>query len=224
MKIRFYAHASFRLESDDVAIITDPYTPSASRFDAIDESADIVLMSSSVDPFHSDPSHVKGKPLVIDAVDIPSTGLTALGVPIRAYQTMESETWDYGERDAEPNAMYWLEMDGVRCFHMGDLGNPVSQEHIDQLRGTVDVMFALSGGPPTIALPDLVDAIDAIGPRVVIPMHFYSKKGVLQILPVESFTDLYPATSVTYLSGSELELTPETLPDALHIYVLQQSR
>lgn len=224
MRIRFYAHASFRLESDDVAIVTDPYTPSASRFDPIDEPADIVLMSSSVDRFHSDPSHLKGKPLILDAVDIPPEGVTALGVPIRAYQTMESATWDYGERDAEPNAMYWLELDGVRCFHMGDLGNAVSKEHIDTLRGNVDVMFALTGGPPTIELSDLADAIAAIEPKVVIPMHYYSEKGVLQILPVEDFIELYPASAVTYLNSSTLELTPEDLPDAMHIYVLEQSR
>ena len=226
MKIHFYAHASFRIESKDVVIVTDPYTPgpAGSNFAPIDEPADIVLMSSAVDPFHSDPSHVTEKPLIIDAVDIPPEGIDALGVPIRAYQTMESETWDYGERDAEPNAMYWFEIEGVRCFHMGDLGNPISPEHIDQLRGEVDVMFALAGGQPTIALPDLVQAIDAIGPKIVIPMHFYSPKGVLKILPLEEFTGLYPEDVVTFVRGSVLEVTRDSLPESMHIYVLKQSR
>jgi L-ascorbate metabolism protein UlaG (beta-lactamase superfamily) len=224
MNIRFYAHASFRLESDDAVIVTDPYTPAAAHFDPIDEPADIVIMSSSVDTFHSDPSHVKGKPLIIDAVDIPPEGITALGVPFRAYQTMESETWDYGERDAEPNAMYWFELEDVRYFHMGDLGNPISDGHADKLRGNVDVMFALTGGQPTIALPDVVDAIADIQPRIVIPMHYYSPKGVLQILPVDAFTDLYPESKITRISGSELELTSDTLPEELHIYVLEQAR
>ena len=64
MKIRFYAHASFRLEADGLAVITDPYTPGPhnSGFDPIDELADIVIMSSATDPFHSDPSHVRGDP------------------------------------------------------------------------------------------------------------------------------------------------------------------
>ena len=51
MKIRFYAHASFRLEADGLAVITDPYTPGPqnSGFDPIDEPADVVIMSSATD-------------------------------------------------------------------------------------------------------------------------------------------------------------------------------
>jgi L-ascorbate metabolism protein UlaG (beta-lactamase superfamily) len=39
VKLRFYAHASFRLEADGLAVITDPYTPGPqnSGFDPIDE-------------------------------------------------------------------------------------------------------------------------------------------------------------------------------------------
>ena len=51
MKITFYAHASFRLDADGVAVVTDPYTPGPghSGFDPIDEPADVVLMSSATD-------------------------------------------------------------------------------------------------------------------------------------------------------------------------------
>ncbi len=39
MKITFYAHASFRLETPEVTVITDPYTPGVSGFEPIgDES------------------------------------------------------------------------------------------------------------------------------------------------------------------------------------------
>ena len=61
MKIKFYAHASFRLEGDGLAVVTDPYTPDRSGFDPIDEPADVVIMSSATDDFHSDPSHVTGR-------------------------------------------------------------------------------------------------------------------------------------------------------------------
>jgi L-ascorbate metabolism protein UlaG (beta-lactamase superfamily) len=135
VKIRFYAHASFRLEVDGFAVITDPYTPGPhnSGFDSIDEPADVVIMSSATDSFHSDPSHVRGDPT-----------------------------------DA---------------------------------------------------------AIEAIGPPVVISMHYYSSRGVLDIEPVDAFLERYPADSVTRVNGSELELTPESLhAEALHIYVLEQSR
>lgn len=225
MKITFYAHASFRLEGDGLTIITDPYTPgpSASNFRPIDEAADIVIMSSATDRFHSDPSHITGHPIVINALEVPSQGLDVRGVHIDAYPTMESLSFDFG-RDPDPNAMYAFTLDGLRVLHIGDIGNPLPQVHLDALAGNVDVLFALTGDNATIALDDLDAALDAIQPRVVIPMHYYNERGVLQILPVEAFTNRHPEDQVTFVDGSELELTRDSLPSTRHIYVLRESR
>jgi L-ascorbate metabolism protein UlaG (beta-lactamase superfamily) len=137
---------------------------------------------------------------------------------------MESMTFDFG-RDPDANAMYLLTLDRLRVLHMGDIGNPLAQEHLNALRGNVEVLFALAGAHATISLEDLDAAIEAIGPRVVIPMHYYSPRGVLDIEPVDAFLERYPADSVTRVGGPELELTPESLPaEAPRIYVLEQSR
>jgi L-ascorbate metabolism protein UlaG (beta-lactamase superfamily) len=187
VKIRFYAHASFRLEVDGFAVITDPYTPGPqnSGFDPIDEPADVVIMSSATDPFHSDPSHVRGDPTVVNALDLPPEGAEARGLHVRTFPAMESMTFDFG-RDPDANAMYLFTLGGVRVLHMGDIGNPISREHLDALHGKVDLLFALAGAHATIALDYLDAAIDAIGPRVVIPMHYFSPRGVLDIEPVDT--------------------------------------
>ena len=226
MKIKFYAHASFRLEGDGVALVTDPYTPGpqASQFDPINESADVVIMSSTTDRFHSDPSHVTGNPVVVNVLDVPPEGETVKGVTIRSYPTMESLTFDFGGRDPDQNAMYTFTIEGIRFLHIGDVGNPLPAEQIERLHNQVDVMFALTGEHATIALDDLDAAIRGIAPKVIIPMHYYSAKGVLKIEPVEAFTKRYPADTVTFIQGSELELTQATLPNRLRIYVLEQSR
>lgn len=225
MKVKFYAHASFRIEGDGVSVVTDPYTPgpNGSNYDPIAEPADLVIMSSATDRFHSDPSHILGNPTVINAVEVPREGITVKGVPITVYPAQESLTWDFG-RDPEDNAMYAFTIEGLRLLHIGDIGNPLAEEHLAALRDQVDVMFALTGGHATIALDDLDAAIQAIRPRVVIPMHYYHPKGVLKIYPVTEFTNRYPAEMVTFVGGSELELTRDTLPASLHIYVLQESR
>ena len=60
---------------------------------------------------------------------------------------------------------------------------------------------------------------------MIIPMHYYSPRGVLDIEPVDTFLARHPDDSVTRVGGPELELTPESLPaEAPHIYVLEQSR
>ena len=228
MKITFYAHASFRLEADDVALVTDPYTPGRSGFDPINEPADIVLMSSATDRFHSDPSHVRGAPVVVNTLELPSEGIVVKGIPVRAFPAYESLTFDYqaaSGRDPDANAMYHFTIGGLRVLHMGDIGNPVAPDQLAALKGQVDVLLALTGEHATIALDDLDAAIAAIGPRVVIPMHYYSPRGVLKIEPVERFLDRLPPASITRVGGSELELSPETLPnDAPHIFVLEPSR
>jgi L-ascorbate metabolism protein UlaG (beta-lactamase superfamily) len=221
VKIRFNAHASFRLEAEGLAVITDPYTPGPqnSGFDPIDEPADVVVMSSATDPFHSDPSHVRGEPIVVNALELPPEGAEVRGLHVRPFPAMESMTFDFG-RDPDANAMYLLTLDRLRVLHMGDIGNPLAQEHLNALRGNVEVLFALAGAHATISLEDLDAAIEAIGPRVVIPMHYYSPRGVLDIEPVDAFLERYPADSVTRVGGPELELTPESP----RIYVLEQSR
>jgi len=228
VKITFYAHASFRLEADGLVVITDPYTPGRSGFAPINEPADIVIMSSATDDFHSDPSHVRGEPVIVNALELPPGGTEVRGITIRPFPAYESLTFDYqaaAGRDPDANALYHFTLGGLRVLHMGDIGNPVAPEHLEALRGQVDILLALTGEHATIALDDLDTAIRAIGPRVIIPMHYFSPRGVLKIEPVERFTDRFPPESVTRVGSPELELTSETLPsDAPHIYVLEQSR
>jgi L-ascorbate metabolism protein UlaG (beta-lactamase superfamily) len=153
-----------------------------------------------------------------------SSGKTTVkGVTIEAFPAMESMTWDFG-RDPEDNAMYHFELDGLRFLHIGDIGNPLADAHLAALAGKVDVMFALAGGNSTIALDDLDAAIQAIQPRVIIPMHYFHPEGRLKILPLTEFLQRYPAEMVTFVGGSEMELTKATLPATQHIYVFEQAR
>ena len=229
MKIKFYAHASFRFEADGVAVVTDPYTPGKSGFEPIHEPADLVIMSSRTDDFHSDPSHIEGEPVVVNALELPPEGAMVCGIPIRSFEAYESRTFDYqGElgRDPDANALYHFTLGGLRVLHMGDLGNPVDPAQLDALAGQVDIMLALAGEHATIALDDLDEAIGAIKPRVVIPMHYWHERGVLKIEKVDGFLERFAARQVTRLESFEFEITPEKLPPPgeMRVVVFQQAR
>jgi L-ascorbate metabolism protein UlaG (beta-lactamase superfamily) len=225
LTVTFYAHASFRLSGDGLVVVTDPYAPgpAGAGFAPIDEPADLVLMSSATDSFHSDPSHVRGEPLVVNTLDLPPEGATVGGLYVRPFPTMENQNYDFG-RDPDTNAMYLFTLGGLRVLHMGDVGNPIAADQLAALAGQVDILLALTGGEATIALDDLDAMIDAIRPRVVIPMHYYSQRGVLKILPVEAFTARYPADKVVHADGPSVTLDPAALPTTLQIIVLEQSR
>ena len=224
MRLTFYAHASFRLQAPEVSVVTDPYTPGVSGFHPIDEPADLVIMSSATDRFHSDPSHVRGEPTVANALlDVPPEGLTVHGVPIRAFPTSESLTFDFG-RDPDANAMYLVTVGGVRVLHMGDVGNAIASPVLETLAGQVDVLLALAGAHATIALDDLDQAIEAIAPRIVIPMHYWHPRGVLPIDSVDRFLERHPEEMVTRQHNSSLTISSGHLPEARRIIVLDQAR
>ena len=226
MRIKFYAHASFRLETPEIIVVPDPFTPgpNGSGFEPINEAADLVIMSSSTDSFYSDASHVLGHPTIVDALALPREGREVRGITIRPFPAMESLTYDFGDRDPDANAMYTFTLGGLRIMHMGDIGNPVAPEHLAALAGKVDLLLALTGGHATIGLDDLDAAIAAIGPRAIIPMHYYHPRGVLHIAPVDDFLARHPPEAITRVAGPELDLRPETLPQKPHIYVLEQAR
>jgi hypothetical protein len=144
MKIPFYARVSFRLGTPEVSVVTDPYKPEVSGFEPIDEPADLVIMSSATDRFHSDPSDIRGQPTVVNALlDVAPEGITVCGVPILAFPTSESLTFDYG-RDPDANAMYLFTIGGVRVLHMGDVGNAIAPAVLEVLAAQVDVLLALT--------------------------------------------------------------------------------
>jgi L-ascorbate metabolism protein UlaG (beta-lactamase superfamily) len=219
MKIKWYGHACFRIEGEGIAVVTDPYTPEVAGLDPVEEPADVVIMSSATDRFHSYAAMVPGDPKVLNGLEIASSGPVEVnGVVFEAWPTMES--LEHKESPDE-NAIYRFEMEGISVLHLGDLGNPLTDEQLSWLRGKVDVLLALTGGPPTIELEDLDRAVEEIQPRVVIPMHYQIPRLKLDILPLEAFTSRYPEDVVKRLGSTEVELRFDTLPRTLRVYVLE---
>jgi L-ascorbate metabolism protein UlaG (beta-lactamase superfamily) len=221
MKIKWYGHACFRIEGGGISIVTDPYTPEVAGLNPVDEPADVVVMSSATDRFHSYASMVPGDPKVLNALEIARKGPVEVnGVVFEALPSMESLEH---KESPEENAIYRFELEGVSVLHLGDLGNPLTDEQIGRLRGNVDVLLALTGGPPTIELEDLERAIEEIKPNVVIPMHYQIPKLKLDILPLETFTSRYPEDMVKRAGATEVELSLDNLPRNLRIYVLEST-
>jgi L-ascorbate metabolism protein UlaG (beta-lactamase superfamily) len=222
--IKWYGHACFRCEGDGVSVVTDPYDPAVSGLKPVDDPADFVVVSSTTDAYHSNAAMIPGDPLHLNALDLAGSGTVEVGgVAFEALRTMESIEH---KEDPDENAMYRFELEGVSVLHMGDAGNPLTADQLDRLRGRVDVLLALAGGPPTIELEDLGRAIEEIGPRVVVPMH-YRIPGLRVdggILPVDAFISRYPRETLVRVGGSEVEFTPDSLPPGLRICVLEPSR
>lgn len=221
MKIKWYGHASFIVTaSDGTSVITDPYTPETSGYQAIPDHPDIVVTSSLNDSFHDRSDLIGGDPLRINMLEVAREGgeIKAKGLTFQAIES--SEMYNHPEHEPDKCAMYRWEMDGISIGHMGDVGNPFTPEEFEFFRG-IDVFLALAGDVPTIRLTDLKQVIDRVQPKLVIPMHFrtlrYKPRNMLWI---ESFLSHFDDDDIDFQSDWEVELSRDDLPPSTRVLAL----
>lgn len=217
MQLTWYGHATFRIETPTISIMTDPHNPDTSGYKPYDQPADVVLMSSASDDFHNNGHLIPGHPDVINTLDIAlkdggDTGARIVhGMPVQAIAAMEVH--NHPSHDPEQNAMYRFEVGGLHIGHMGDVGNPLTEQQLEFFAG-VDVLLALTGGFPTIALDDLMVLIDRVQPQVTVPMHFrtlrYKPRNSLWLA---SFLDYFDPHEVAFACDSTVTLDKDNLPE-----------
>lgn len=223
MKIKWLGHAAFLFTGEGRRIITDPYDPAITNLNPVDEPADIVVRSSDDDEAHS----------YIDALPEGYKLLTATeniephkrekiveGIPFRFIPSRESVIH---KEVARENAFYRFTLEGVEIAHLGDIGNSMTEEQIDFLRGT-DILCALAGGPPTIELTDLWKVIEEVKPRLVIPMHFRIPGPEFFMLPIDNLISFFDQSAVRQAGSSEIEMSKNSLPSTTQLLVLEPSK
>jgi len=226
MDITWLGHAAFKLtDSKGFSVITDPYTPEGVGYAPIRETADLVLISSDDDDAHCRADLIPGTPAVLNALTVAQNGgmAEAAGLTVRAIEAAE---WDHHPEHEVPgqNGMYRFEMDGMKIAHMGDVGNPLTEAQQDFFADT-DILLALAGGYLTIELPDLMQMIHRVRPKLVIPMHFrtltYRPRNTMWI---ESFLAHFKDEAVDFASSHTASMTKADIPDATRVLVLDYVR
>ncbi|MFM7317565.1 MAG: MBL fold metallo-hydrolase [bacterium] len=221
MKITWYGHAAFKLESPELSLILDPYRyPDAGGYLPINDSADAVVISHINDRYHSHTGQINQGFELIAAHEFKPQGQQFRGVHFQAvpvYETPEKLAGD------EVTVIYFT-MEGLKIVFLGDLGHLLTTEELAPLLNA-DIVLAATGGKPTIAMDELMILLGQIRPKVVIPMHFKTEKINLNILPNEEFLKIAGSQFRIRLAGSSsAELTPENLPDEPEVLVLDFAR
>lgn len=218
MQVKWYGHAAFLITSDQgVRIITDPYESGAYdgriAYGPISDEADVVTVSHD----HGDHNHaagVRGSPQVLK---VPGSWVIQ-GVPLRGMGTFHDAV-----RGAErgPNTIFCLEVDGIRVCHLGDLGHPLGSEELTAI-GQVDLLLPPVGGrPATLEPQEITELIEAMRPRLVIPMHFKTPKIGFPFRPLDDF--LQGKEGVRRLNATEVTLKREGLPARMETWVLNHA-
>ena len=176
MQIKWLGHSCFRVECQGYALVLDPFEPgSVPGCREIQEVADQVLCSHE----HHDHNYRAGVTLRQDG---PANPFIITALP--------SFHDDCGGEKRGPNIIHLLEAEGLRVAHFGVVGAMPSPEVLEKLQNLDAVMLPV-GGHFTVGPKEAKEIVDAIQPRVVIPMHYRSDAFGFDVLgPVEDFLDL----------------------------------
>jgi len=214
MKITWLGHASFLVESKDgTRVVMDPFEAGsydgAVGYAAIDTHADVVTVSHE-HADHNAVDVVSGSPEVVRDTE----EHTVKGISIRGLTTFHDETKG---QDRGRSNIYVMDVDGVKVGHLGDLGHVLSEDEVKALGG-VDVLLAPVGGYYTIGPEEAKKTAEALGARVIIPMHYKTDALGFPIQPVDDFLKLME--SVERADSNSVEIDKEQLGDTARVVVL----
>jgi L-ascorbate metabolism protein UlaG (beta-lactamase superfamily) len=218
MIITYYGHSCFLVEAQDhTRVILDPYLHGsfggAVMYQPVDEPADVVLASHEHDD-HSATDTIPGKPLVLLHPANERVG----SVQITGVQVAHD---DSGGKQRGRNTISILDDGDLRLAHLGDLGHVLDAATVQKI-GPVDVVLVPVGGYFTIDYKAAAKVVEALAPRIVIPMHYKTAKVDFPIVPVDAF--LGTQKVVQHHSGPTLEVTKATLPAGQTVIVLPHAR
>ncbi len=220
MRIQWYGHAAFLIETQGVRIILDPYrSPDCGGYEPIGEPADVVVVSHENDKYHSHLGQIVPPFHVVRALELPHEGETFRGITFQAVPVFESPDRLPGD---EVTVIHFR-AEGLHLAFLGDLGHLLTEAEREPIRGA-DVVLVPAGGVPTIALDDIPAQLDAIGPKIVVPMHYKTPKIDLNIRPIEEFLERLPDDPVIRAGGSEFVIDRASLPDRRTIVLLDYAR
>jgi L-ascorbate metabolism protein UlaG (beta-lactamase superfamily) len=214
MKVKYLGHAAFVITSNSgVKIITDPYATGPDlTYGEITESADIVTVSHGHHD-HNNVATVGGNPEVVSRAG----GSVIKGIEFIGIASYHDEAGGSLRGD---NIIFCFEMDGVRVCHLGDLGHRLDDKQLKEI-GSVDVLLIPVGGFYTIDAKVATEVCEQLKPRVIIPMHYKTEKGIPGIFGVEEF--LSGKANVSRPDSSQAEFKPGELPATGQIIVLKSA-
>ena len=202
MRITWYGHAAFLIEAEGLRIILDPYrSPDSGGYGPIAEPADVVAVSHENDRYHSHLGQIVPPFEVVRAHELPPGGRVVRGIRFEAIPCFESPA----KLPGDEVTIVHFRAEGLHVVHLGDLGHPLTEAEVAPLRGA-DVLLASAGGPPTIDYPEIPALLDAIAPRLVVPMHYLTPRINLKIQPVERFFEALPDLPIDRPGGSRFEV------------------
>ena len=208
MDISWLGHSCFRIKGSQAVVITDPFPPDLG-YSLGKPTADIVTVSHQ-HPSHSYVQGIGGEPRTIQGPgEYEISGVLIIGVA--TFHDAE------GGKKRGKNTVYLMEVDGISVCHLGDLGQVLTSEQVEEI-GDVDVLLLPVGGVSTIGATIAAEVIRQLEPKAVVPMHYKTPFISRELDPVEKFLKEMGMEQIE--SRPKLSLSRTNLPVSTQVFLL----
>lgn len=198
MKIQWLGHSCFKLVSNTgITIVTDPYDSYIGQT-MQKVQADIVTVSHHHDD-HNATQNVKGNPIILDKHGV----FDIAGITIQNFKTYHDNKLGSLRGD---NLVFKFNIDGLNICHLGDIGEMISAEIIQELL-PIDVLLIPVGGKYTIDAFQAKEYTQYLAPCLILPMHYKTKSINIDIDPIDKFLDLFTKEEIEFIKNKEIEFS-----------------
>ncbi|MGX8692239.1 MAG: MBL fold metallo-hydrolase [Clostridia bacterium] len=174
MKLTWYGHSCFLLETAEGSVVFDPYAPgSVPGVELPALRADAVLCSHG----HRDHGYAEA---------------VTLSGKQPGFRVTELASFHDDKRGLlrGKNTIHVVEAEGKRAAHLGDLGHELNEKQLAAL-GRIDLLLIPVGGHYTIDAATADRVAKAIGARLTVPMHYRGPGFGYEVIgPVDDFLAL----------------------------------
>lgn len=197
MDIIWHGHACFTLKGDRATVVTDAYNGLGTTLPKL--KADILSLGDELGIKNGEVAPVDGDPKVLDWPG----EFEVAGVSIESFPT-----------DTNEGLIFMFYIDGIRVCHLSSLAHEISDELVERI-GDIDVLLLPVGGGDVLDGKAAQKVLEALEPRVVIPMYHAAADSKLNIdLPTEFLkamgkTELDPVDK--YVAKGRSALPEETM-------------
>ncbi|MEF8832388.1 MAG: MBL fold metallo-hydrolase [Candidatus Thermoplasmatota archaeon] len=209
MRIRWHGQSCFEIGGKENILITDPHDGRSIGINPPDVQGDIILVSHD----HYDHNAVRKVEKKNSEIVREPGERTFENIDVKGFRSYHDEK--EGERRGE-NIIFRFNMNGTTFCHLGDIGHLLEDDLIEEI-GDVDFLFIPVGGNFTIGPEEAKKTIEAIEPKIAVPMHFKIAGLSLDIQTLEPFLSQYPEDK-KYKLGVELDFIKADLPDQTEIW------
>ncbi len=198
MNIYYLGHSCFLITTDGgLTVLTDPYTKVGYELPQ-GLQADIVTVSHGHFD-HAFTQAVQAKKIVTTTEEYREGEVRIWGV--ESYHDPKHGALRGG------NIIFKIQIGDTLLCHMGDIGEECSPAFAEKI-GKVDVLLIPVGGTYTVDAIAAKKYVEALSPRVVIPMHYRPSDGTLDITDCQPFLRLF-GKNVQHVQG-EIRLDTDT--------------